>query len=362
MAQPPNGTNTNGRIQNEITERDVHLERYKRGLLTRMLGLLARVEEDTAAILQRLGPDGGTTFQRGRAERLLREVQRRVDQYSAALNQDVLPELEELGRDEAAFGVKVLSTIPPVVLDVIAPSTANLMAAVTKRPFQGRLLKEWVSEHPAAVRLRMRRLIRQGVVEGQTVDQMVRALRGTRANSFRDGIMEINRRGAEAMVRTAVNHVVSAAREETYAANEELISGVRIVATLDSRTSDTCMGLDGKVFPLHKGPRPPFHTNCRTSTAPVLKSWDELDLPDLGKVPVGTRASMDGQVSAKQTYNTWLKTRSAAFQDEVLGPTKAALFRKGGLTLDKFIDSSGRAYTLKELRRRSPGAFTKAGV
>jgi hypothetical protein len=115
------------------------------------------------------------------------------------------------------------------------------------------------------------------------------------------------------------------------------------------------------VFPVDSGPRPPAHPNCRSTTTPVIKSWKELGI-NLTEAPPGTRASMDGQVPATLTYNDWLKKQPQAFQDEVLGPTKAKLYRKGDLSLDRFIDKSGNEYTLDELRRREMGAFERAGI
>lgn len=354
---------TNQDLEDELTERDVHLERYKRGVAARVMAMLERVEEDVLNQLQKIDPTASAkpSYRRARLTRLLSEVQGLIEQYATALNRDVLPELTELARDESAFGVRMLSSLPPVALEVVAPSVGTLVAAATSRPFQGRLLREWVAEHPAAVRMRLRNAIRMGVSQGETIEQIVRRIRGTAKLNYRDGVMEVNRRGAEAMVRTAVNHVVSAAREATYVENSDLIKGVKWVATLDSRTSETCRGLDGQVFPLDRGPRPPAHVNCRSSTVPVMKSWKELGI-SLGEAPEGTRASMDGQVAAGQTYSTWLRKRSAEFQDDVLGKTKGALFRRGDLELDRFIDSNGRAYTLKELRKREPAAFARAGV
>lgn len=352
----------NTHIQDELTARDVELERYKRGVMVRVLKLLARLEEDIVRRMASLDPTQvQPRYKQARLTRLLAEVGAIVDVYGKALEADVLPELRALARDEAQFGVRMFGDVIPVSVETVVPAAATLQAAVMSRPFQGRLLREWVADHPPAVRMRLRNIIRQGVAEGQTIDQMVRAVRGTAANGYRDGIMEVNRRGAEAMVRTAVQHTVTSAREATYEANSDIIKGVRMVATLDGRTTLFCMQIDGKVFPQGKGPRPPFHVGCRTSSVPVLKSWKEMGI-DLKEAPDGTRASMDGQVAADQTYNSWLRGRPAAFQDEVLGKTKAALYRRGDLALDKFVDSSGRAYTLDELRRREPGAFDRAGV
>jgi SPP1 gp7 family putative phage head morphogenesis protein len=43
----------------------------------------------------------------------------------------------------------------------------------------------------------------------------------------------------------------------------------RYVATLDSRTSSICAALDGREFEYGKGPMPPQHFNCRSTTVPI---------------------------------------------------------------------------------------------
>lgn len=339
-------------------ERDIHLERYKRGQVIRALDLLARMEEDIVAQLGRLDPTAvRQSYREARLNRLLAAVQERIDAYGEQLERELVGDLTQLAVDEGRFGVHLLGDLPPAALDVITPAAAILRAAATARPFQGRLLREWVREHPAATRFRLRGAIRQGVAQGETIDQIVRRVRGTRAAGYRDGIMEVNRRGAESMVRTAVSHTVNAARTVTYQENADLVKGVQWVATLDSRTSQTCISLDGKVFPLNSGPRPPAHVSCRSSTIPVLKSWKELGI-SLPESPTGTRASMDGQVAGDMRYADWLGTRSKAFQDEVLGPTRADLWRRGDIPMDKFVDYSGKAYTLEQLRAKYPRAFT----
>lgn len=93
----------------------------------------------------------------------------------------------------------------------------------------------------------------------------------------------------------------------------------------------------------------------------MTKSFRDLGI-DIDELSPGTRASMDGQVPADTTYGQWLKRQSAARQDDVLGPTRGALFRRGGLTIDKFADERGRELTLAELRERDAEAFSRAGL
>ena len=71
---------------------------------------------------------------------------------------------------------------------------------------------------------------------------------------------------------------------------------------------------------------------------------------------------MDGQLPAATTYQSWLKSKPAEFQDDILGPTKGKLFREGGMTLDRFVDRSGKPFTIEDLKRRDAAAFEKAGM
>jgi hypothetical protein len=119
---------------------------------------------------------------------------------------------------------------------------------------------------------------------------------------------------------------------------------------LDNRTTEICIGYDGKVYPINEGPRPPFHWQCRTQAVPVLKSWKQLGI-NLKEAPEGTRSSMNGQEAAKITYPEWLKKQPIEFQDEVLGPTRAKLWRSGKVKIDRFTQD-GKLLTLDQLRKK----------
>lgn len=71
---------------------------------------------------------------------------------------------------------------------------------------------------------------------------------------------------------------------------------------------------------------------------------------------------LTGRVPAKMTYQEWLTTQPATFQDDVLGKTRGKLFRKGGLTLDKFVNQAGDEIPLSDLARLHAEAFRAAGL
>ncbi len=188
--------------------------------------------------------------------------------------------------------------------------------------------------------------IRQGAVQGKTNAQLVDEIRGTEAMVYRDGLLAITARNAEAVVNTLVQHIVSKAKESIYQANSNTISGVMMVAVLDSRTTAFCRSVDGQIYPINEGIRPPFHINCRTTTMPVIT----------GAASINTRP----------TYYDWLSTQDAAFQDNVLGQARGKLFRDGGLSAEKFralqLSKNFKPRTLKELADLVPQAFKKANI
>lgn len=239
----------------------------------------------------------------------------------------------------------------PLQLDFTMPSLATLRAIVETDPMEGHLLRDWFSGLEGATGRDITRQINIGVAQGEGVETIVRRIKGTQAQGFRDGILQTARYRVRAIVRTAVAHTVNYARTATMEENQDVIKAEQFVAVLDHRTTEVCMGNDGKVSPVGEGPRPPLHFQCRSTIIPVLRSWEELGIP-AREVPPRTRAAMNGQVPATMTYGDWLRQQPAGIQNEALGPARAELFRQGKVAIDRFADSRGNRLNLQQLRAR----------
>lgn len=343
-------------------DHSIDLHRYGSGLVRRMIALLNRVDPDLmaqiTAALERLPKESFTVE---RLDALLADVKRLNKAAYEGLQRELDTEMRGLVAAEATYQASLLQSVVPVQMAVASVSVEQVYSAAMARPMQGRLLKEWASSIEADKITRIRDALRMGYVEGETIQQMVNRIRGTKARGYEDGIIEIDRRNAAAMVRTATAHTASFTRQRMFAENESLIKGEKYTATLDSRTTIRCASLDSQVFKPGKGPMPPLHWNCRSMRVPVLKSWRELGI-DLEELPASTRASMDGQVASDMSYSQWLEKQPASRQVDVLGVTKAKLFKDGGLTLDRFVDRAGKELTLDQLRERNASAFEKAGL
>ncbi|MEX2444495.1 MAG: minor capsid protein [Alkalispirochaeta sp.] len=340
----------NERLQQAGVSHAVYLERLKTGEVNRLIALLNDIDKD---LVQRIASKAGETFTRARLEALLRDIRGINAEAVAELRIGLRDGMQELAGYESGFQARKVQESIPIEWNISQPSPNILQAAVFDRPFAGALF----AQHIQNIEDRRLKLIegqlRMGVAEGESIDQMVRRIRGTRRNQYADGILDQSRREIASLVRTSVNHTVTTARETMYDENSDLIKGVQYVATLDSRTTLICASLDGRVLPMHEGPRPPQHFGCRSTTTPIVKSFRELGI-DLNDAPEGTRASMNGQVPEKLTYSQWLKQQPAAIQREVLGERRYQMYRDG-TGIDRFV-RDGRVLTLKELERREASA------
>jgi SPP1 gp7 family putative phage head morphogenesis protein len=155
-----------------------------------------------------------------------------------------------------------------------------------------------------------------------------------------------------ALVRTSINQVANSASQQVYEANQDITKKYRYVATLDSRTSSICAALDGREFEYGKGPMPPQHFNCRSTTVPIID-------PDiLPPSTIAKRASADGPVPVNMNYGQWLAEQSNKVKAEVLGPSKVPYFnrlvKKSGArdAMAKLVRDDGSELTLDQLRKR----------
>ena len=217
--------------------------------------------------------------------------------------------------------------------------------------------------------------VRSGVFAGESLDQITRRLVGRL--EFADfgplSVKQLALAGGEltkvannqisTIVRTSVNQVTNQASQAVYAANKKVAPKYEYVATLDSRTSPICQRLDGQIFDYNKGPTPPQHFNCRSTTVPVV-DFDGLQkkYPNLEKPPatkLDTRPSITGRVPQGTPYGNWLLQQDRKLQVKTLGNEgKVNFFKKlakregsGQAALRKMIRNDGTEVSLARLEQ-----------
>lgn len=171
--------------------------------------------------------------------------------------------------------------------------------------------------------------------------QIRREIIGSKTSHYKDGLLDSFRRNAVSTSNTSIQHAATIVREAIIALSG---TGVLWSSLLERNTCARCRSLDGRYFPQGTGPRPPVHTSCRCLAVPASPS-DSLP---------------------RESYYDWLKSQDVKFINEVLGPSRASLFLRGGITPQEFsdlqLDRRFEPLTLQDLHKLAPSIFSSAGL
>lgn len=260
--------------------------------------------------------------------------------------------------DTHALALIVAQQTVKIVPGISGPTAATLASLTKDILIDGAPSSAWWQRQAEDLAFKFAAIVRQGVANGHTNEQIVRAFAGGKNEP---GIMNIARKNARSLVHSSVMTAANQARLATFRANADVIAGVRWLATLDVHTCIICGALDGQKWNLDGSKidgttvdfmAPPAHFSCRCILTPVPKRTAlEESFPGIGaKIDaMRTRATAGGDVPATTTFNDFLKRQSPEFVDEVLGKRRAELFLAGRLTLRDLISGNGRELTLEQL-------------
>lgn len=358
----------------QATRHAAHLERLKSGYVKDLLPLLDSMQSN---IIGRLASQDITAWTTRRLTKQLTAIGGLMERaYQGNIKDKWREQLLELADYEAGFESRSLNEIA-VNYDFDLPSETQLKSAVFTEPLHvagpdgGKLLESFYADWTDNQIKKTTGIIRLGFAQGKTTSQVVRDIRDF------GGLADQSRRSLETVARTSLQHAANQARQQTWAANSDIIKKVRWVSTLDTRTSTICQSLDGTEYPIDSGPRPPIHPSCRSTTVAVLD--DRFKVLEEG----ATRRDRDpvtgkvGSAPAKQTYYSWLKGQPQDVQESIIGKTRAKLLTDGGLSSERFaelqlgknfeplktITRGGKTITpIEQMRELEPVAFSRAGL
>ncbi|MCK0877024.1 minor capsid protein [Acinetobacter pittii] len=298
----------------------------------------------------------------------LKEIRDLISQWFTAINTS-LPEVfavsaTALAVYEANYTAKLYG------VKIKKPNGEKLYKAAKKVPLVGgALVDDLLTKLAENARLKVEYAIRDGINSGKTNQQIVQRIGGTKRLNYEDGILTSTKSDIERTVRTLRSHVAN----QTYLDSFKQLGFeyVKLVATLDGRTSKLCASLDGTVWKIDDPAKrvPPLHPNCRSILVPVEKDgslagqrpfvMDERRVKD---IPKEERDQLIGQMDANITFKEFFKKTDDFFQKEWLGPKRYKLFKEGKFDFEKFFDPEGRIYTLDQLRMLDEQMFKRLGI
>ena len=325
----------------------VWLQRNASHEVNELAPFIQQMRDEVRRQVLQFGDDNRT---RQNLEKLLRDLEDILDGITTNWQDKLTEDLQTLAGYEADWTTKTLTA--NVDAEFVTPSPEQVWSAVKWNPLP-------LGDKPADLfgmmagwgDTEINRLVtgvKMGFVQGKTTRQIVREVVGT------GGLADISQRNAAALVKTAINHVSTQAKDVTYEKNKDIVEGYELVVTLDSRTSAICRSWPpNKVYRLDDKyqPKPPFHVACRTTTAPVISS--EYDFLDVGAKRAARGAEGGIQVDASTSYYDFFARQPAWWQDKAIGPIRGAIFRNAGMSPEEFrvasVDGFNRPMSLAEM-------------
>lgn len=333
----------------EVIGHRLALLRFEGGAVRDLLAVYDGALEDVVAELARAeAAVARGSLNQARVDRL-REVAAQLSDRVRELNRiardGLTQRLEEAADAEVAFQAGALSRAVGITFTGI-PDAAVLEALSSP------LGPSWVTRLSTDLyeaTSSLQGVLGRALAQGASMPEVARQIRTA------TGLVETYRGRMIAIARTEIQRVSNDVAIAGYEANADVLSGVQWLSTLDSRTCPVCAPKHGTVYPLVAGRvtrldrRPPLHPRCRCFLAPVVKEWDEI--VSVGKEAMRDQDLYDGQAANETTFDAWLRRQPAATADDILGPTRAALWRSG-TPLDRFSDGR-RVLSLGELRAQT---------
>lgn len=327
--------------------------------LTRLSKLFAEMSQSELNALKSMNFSN-----KAKSTKNIEEVKSILDEWFTSMSIDLSQMFEKsaiaLSIYEASYSAKLIAGTTAVI------NAEKIYKTIRKTPFAGGQLVDYLfADISASLRKKVENVIRDGISQGQTNQQIVQRIEGRKANDYKDGLLKSSRESIERQVRTARSHVSTATYIDTYKALG--VTHLMVVATLDGRTCITCADLDGKVFAIDDPTRPrfPIHPNNRTTYIPcdadgLIVGFRPFvaDARKVKDIPKNERDGIIGQVDANTKFPTWFANQDDFFQRKWLGKSKYALYKSGKYPIERFSDPlNKRGYTLAELESMDKETF-----
>jgi len=242
----------------------IDLSRFEAGVTSKLVAIYRDLERQLIAYLLRYDPTApsASAYQYRRADALLAEVRQVIRTSYTRMNRLEATDLKSLAVTEAASIQAMAVELTTIPLFSVSVPEATLRALVDDLTIQGQPLRTWWSRQATTTFDRYASVVRQGIIRGDSVGDMVQALRGTRETRYADGVLRAPQRGIETLVRTSVQAVANESRLATFQANSDVLRGFEWLTGMDALVCPVCAALSSSTWTLDyrrlPGTRLPF--------------------------------------------------------------------------------------------------------
>ena len=338
------------KVENAVIKYQLDLEKYKNGQATEVVALLDKANKEISQYIKLTG--GVYTKAR------YKEIARKLKEISSALKEKVESGIDidgiieyELKKQEKVLGLAsaYIQKKGDAKIDFLFPSKDQIKTACLFKPIDtkyGMTYQSFLNGIETGLYNTWDSAVRTGYLTGLTTNQIVHNVMGSVSKVsqlINAGSMHTLRNSVYANTRTALQSFANETRNRVYEENEKYFGDeddykYEYLATIDNRACIICGSCDCKLYKsLKDAPQLPQHKNCRCIIIPYFDIEGDV------------KASKNGYISTKVTFEDWLGEQDEKTQIDVLGKTRYNLF-KNGISINQFVDN-GQVLTLAQLQK-----------
>lgn len=203
----------------------------------------------------------------GQIAEMIARAEGRLQKFADTLANDVLAQKQRSARTGAAQSGELMRVEVGGALRGLNEAAILEIAGSTA---PGSPLRTLVSQIPGAAVASIERILVTGIAQGQHPSVIARRMRKDVIGDGPDGSPRaLTVRRATTIARNESLRALTAGQSATYAANSDVVTGMRIVSALDRRTCPLCWARHGTILPV--GDVLARHVCCRCALAPVTR-------------------------------------------------------------------------------------------
>ena len=194
----------------------------------------------------------------------------------------------------------------------------NLVKEVLNDTFAGGNFSERYWQDKDKLAKALDSILIRGLASGKSYDKMARDIAKATDSS---------KKRSQTLVRTEGTRITSQSNLKNM-----VDSGVRkfeFIATLDNKTSNICSSMDGMIFNIEDAEIgvnvPPLHPNCRSTIAPYIEDFDDLEYDERAERDLITGKTEIIRSADKLTYSDWAGIRIGKNAQEKIEKNKETL-------------------------------------
>lgn len=250
----PDNEYWNKRNENKVSKYWTMADNLEKRLSKEYLKAYKELEKELYTFIGKYGKEGVITYSNSRIIALMKELKPYIDNLYEFQQLSITDHLVEVFNDDFIKTTYMIQDTLKIYGSFVGINERAIKTIISY-PWSGDSFSNRIYRNKDKLLIALKEELTQGIIRGDSISDLSKVMAKR---------LDISRKSANVLVQTETGAVLTEADKKAY--KEYDVEKYEYLSTLDSRTSEICRDLDGKVFNLDDMQigvnAPPLHPNC----------------------------------------------------------------------------------------------------